>query len=85
MGFWNYFNEGVKSLTDYNKSETEKLKAQNKKVNIRRQAKENKEFKKAISKSTKVGIIGIITTIVGTIGGVIMGYMLSGYFPIQNS
>ena len=72
-------------LQDYNKSETEKIKAQNKKVNNRRQTKENKDLKKALSKSTKVGIIGIIATIVGIIVGVIMGFMLSGYFQIQNS
>ena len=81
MGIWDYFIEGTKSLTDYNKSETEKIKAQNKKANMKKLKKENKDLKKALSTNSKIGIIGIFATI----AGIFIGYILSGYFPIQNS
>jgi len=85
MGFWDDIAKGLKSVTDYNKSETEKIKAQNKKVNNKRLAKENRELKKAISKGHKIGMASIGVTIVVAVAAVIIGYMLLVYFPIQNS
>jgi len=36
MGIWDDAIRGFKTLTDYNKSETEKIKAQTKKANMRK-------------------------------------------------
>jgi len=81
MGIWDDAIRGINALANLRKSEAEKLKAQTKKANNSKLRKENKDLKKALSTNSKIGIIGIFTTI----AGIFIGYLLCAYFPIQNS
>ena len=73
MGLLNDVANAFNSLANFQKSQTEKIKAQTKKDKMKRMAKENKQLKKALSRNQIIGIAGIFITITS----VFIGYYLS--------
>ena len=63
MGLLDDIAKTFNSLTNFQKSQTEKIKAQTQRDKMKRIAKENKELKKALSRNQIIGIVGIIATI----------------------
>ena len=78
MGLLNDIAKAFNSLANFQKSQTEKIKAQTHREKMKRIVKENKELKKALSRNQIIGIAGIIVTI--TV--MFIGYYLFIYFPI---
>ena len=81
MGFIDDFTNFINSITNLQKVQVEKTKAQTQKDKMKELKKQNKALKKAISTNQKIGIAGIIVTIVS----VFIGYYLLVYFPINHS
>ena len=77
MGLLNDIINALNSLTNLQKAQAEKIKAQTQKDKMKRIARENKELKKAISRNQIIGIIAISVTI----ATVFIGYYLLVYFP----
>lgn len=80
MGLLDDIAKTFNSLTNFQKSQTEKIKAQTQRDKMKRVAKENRELKKALSKNQTLGFVGIIVTIIC----VFIGYSLLVYFPITD-
>ena len=81
MGLLNDIANAFNSFANFQKSQTEKIKAQTKKDKMKRMAKENKELKKALSRNQIIGIASIFVTF----ASVFIGYYLLVYFPIHNA
>ena len=79
MGFFDDIINGLNALTNLKKADAEQTKARTQKSKTRRMAKENREYKKVISRNKTIGIVGILVTI----AGVFIGYYLLVYFPIH--
>jgi len=78
MGLLNDIANTFNSLTNLQKVQVEKIKAQTQKDKMKRMAKENRELKKALSRNQIIGIVAIFVTIATAF----IGYLLV-YFPIQ--
>jgi len=79
MGLLNDFANFFNSLTNLQKAQVEKIKAQTQKDKMKRMAKENRELKKALSRNQMIGITAIFITIATAF----IGYYLLVYFPIS--
>lgn len=80
MGIFRDFIDGVNSLANYKKADVEQIKAQTQNDKLKKARRENRELKKAISRSNLIGIIGIIIAIAGIAIG-----LFFVYFPIHHT
>ena len=81
MGLIDDFTKILNSITNLQKIQVEKTKALTQKDKMKELKKQNKALKKVISANQKIGIAGIIVTVVS----IFIGYYLLVYFPINHS
>ena len=65
MGLFDDIINGINALANFKKADAEQIKAKTQKDKMKNLKKENKVLKKALSKNTKIGIIGIVVSIAG--------------------
>ena len=81
MGLIDDFTKFINSIANLQKVQVEETKVQTQKDKIKELKKQNRALKKAISTNQKIGIAGIIVTVVS----IFIGYYLLVYFPINHS
>jgi len=74
MGLFRDIIDGMNSLANLKKADAEQIKAKIQNQKAKNTKKENRELKKALSKSNRIGIISILIAIAGIVVAVYFVY-----------